>query len=365
MKKALLYFFTLFFLGNLTAQDRTPVYSFFTAGHTYGNPVNPPNYGLYAPFVDYITTINDYPNMEFGFLTGDIVASPTSDYWDSAQIDINKLNMPVHLAAGNHDLGSEFVERFGNYYYSFFRNNDLFIILTPGLDAWNISGDQLEFLTNALDSGENVDNIFIFLHELIWWAPDNFYKDIKINYTQDYPGSTNYETVFKPLLLSIPNNITIYAGDLGATQQVFPFMFHAYNNITLIGSGMGGGVQDNIIITEVYGDSVYYNLVALNGDDPKALGEIGNFAFSIDSEDILNGKLRVYPNPCSGYFKVENRLVHNLSLSISTIYGQLIRREEVLKYSIHKVNTLDIKPGMYVLLLSGKDIFMERKLVIQ
>ena len=233
------------------------------------------------------------------------------------------------------------------------------------MDSWNITGDQLEFLTNALDSGENADNIFIFLHELIWWAPDNFYKDIIINYAPYYPGSTNFDTVIKPLLLSCPNKITIYAGDLGATQQVSPFMFHAYDNITLIGSGMGGGVQDNIIITEVYGDSVYYNLVALNGDDPKAMGEISDFALSIDSEDILNWKLRVYPNPCNGYFKVENRFVHNLSLSIYTIYGKLIRKEEVQKYSIHEVSTLNIKPGMYVLLLSGKDIFIERKLIIE
>ena len=93
--------------------------------------------------------------------------------------------------------------------------------------------------------------------------------------------------------------------------------------------------------------------------------EITDFALSIDSEDILNWKLRVYPNPCNGYFKIENRLFNNLSLSIYSIYGKLIRKEEVLKYSIHEVSTINMKPGMYVLLLSGKDIFIERKLIIE
>ncbi len=73
--------------------------------------------------------------MEYGFFTGDVVVSSTSTYWDSAINDINKLSLTTFIAAGNHDIGSEFVNRFGNYYFSFKHKNDLFIVLTPGLDS--------------------------------------------------------------------------------------------------------------------------------------------------------------------------------------------------------------------------------------
>ena len=284
MKKIVVYLFVFALPANLNAQNDTPVYSFFAAGHTYGNP-NHPHYGMHYPFVDYVPTINNYPNMELAFLTGDVVVAGTVAYWDSAQVDIDKLNMPVYIAAGNHDVGAEFINRFGNYYFSFVHTNDLFIVLTPGLDSWNIIGDQLEFLTNTLNSNYNiVNNIFIFLHELIWWSPGNEYQNIDINFEPYYPGSTNFDTIIKPLLLSFPNNITIYAGDLGCTDQVSPYMYHSFHNITLIGSGMGGGIRDNIIITDVYEDSVRYNLVSINGGDPNSLGELTDFSISSSSE---------------------------------------------------------------------------------
>ena len=365
MKRILLYLFILALPGNLKAQNSAPVYSFFSAGHTYGPPLSY-HYGLHYPFVDYFPEIESYPNIELGFLTGDVVYTGTAAYWDSAQTDINKLNMPVYIAAGNHDMGSEFISRFGDYYFSFKHNNDLFIVLTPGLDSWNISGNQLEFLTNTLDSNHAiVNNIFIFMHELIWWGPDNEYKNVKINYEPYYPGSTNFDTVVKPLLLSYPNKITIYAGDLGATSSVSPFMYHSFDNITLIGSGMGGGIQDNIIVTEVYEDSVYYNLVAINGDNPKSLGELTDFILSQSKDFTKNNDIRIYPNPCKNYFRVENKLPADLTMYIYTIYGQLIKTKQIVKLSNNEIETIGLKPGIYFLRVFGEEAYFEQKLIIQ
>lgn len=256
------------------------VYSFFTAGHTYGNP-NSPQLGLYPPFTDFFETLNENPKMELGFLTGDVVNHSTPEYWDAAQVDISKLDMPVYVVPGNHDIGDEFLERFEKYYYSFKHNEDLFIILTPGLDDWNITGKQLEFLKNTIDiNSPKVDNIFIFLHELIWWSPDNEYKDIAINYKPHYPGSSNWDDVVKPLLLSYSNSITIYAGDLGATSQVSSVMYDQLDNITLIGSGMGGGKNDNVIITHVFKDSISYELICIKGKEPGYMGKLEDYKIS-------------------------------------------------------------------------------------
>ena len=365
MKKIILFFLFLLMLGNVQAQKKAPIYSFFAAGHTYGSPMNP-HFGLHYPFVNHFPDIDNYPNMKLGFLTGDVVVHSTAAYWDSAQIDIDKLSIPVFIAAGNHDMGGEFVDRYGDYYFSFNQNNDLFIVLTPGLGSWSITGNQLEFLTNTLESNySTVNNIFIFMHELIWWSPENEYRNIKINYEPHYPGSTNFESVVKPLLLSYPNKITIYAGDLGATAHVSPFMYHKFDNITLIASGMGGGFRDNIIVTEVYEDSVYYNLVAINGNDPKALGELVDFVLSQSDGLAKNNSVRIYPNPCKGFFRVTNKYQTDLKLYIYDVYGKLLLSKQVLQNSTDQIEISGLTPGLYLIRFFGEDTYFEQKIIVK
>lgn len=337
-----------------------PIYSFFAAGHTYGSSISP-QYGLHPPFVDFISEVNSFPEMQLGFLTGDVVVASTADYWDAAQVDINEFNMPIHIAAGNHDIGEEFLNRFENYYYSFIHQNDLFIILTPGLDSWNISGDQLEFMINAIDSNyTQVNNVFIFLHELIWWSPNNEYQNIEINFEPYYPGSTNFESVIKPLLLSYPNNFVLYAGDLGCSNVVSPFMYHNFDNITLIGSGMGGGVEDNFIVTEVYQDSVNFNLVAINGDDPKALGELTDFELLNLKTDTDNHEIKIYPNPFNSQINISYFMTTKESVKLEVFdsvgkqvlilsrNGQIGQNHLIIKEDEIK----NIHPGFYFLKIS-------------
>ena len=367
MKKIVLFIIILAQFYSVDAQNDTVVYSFFSAGHTYGNPNAATHYGLHEPFVDFIPIINDYPKMELGFLTGDVVVSSTATYWDSAQIDIDKFDMPIYIAAGNHDMGQEFVNRFGDYYYSFNYQNDLFIVLTPGLDFWNISGPQLEFLEAILESQHaQVNQIFIFLHELIWWSPTNEYQDIMINWEPHYPGSTNYDNVVKPLLLSYSNQITIYAGDLGCTNAVSPFMYDHFDNIRLIGSGMGGGVRDNIIITDVYNDSVYYHLVAINGDDQNALGEIYDYSISATHTLQWVNLIDIYPNPSiHGFIQLRNKSEFDLDTQIFNLQGVLIYEGHIQKNSVLKMETIEMKPGIYFLQLhNDKQSFM-KKIMIQ
>jgi hypothetical protein len=357
MKKVFICLFVLIISGELIAQNSSPIYSFFVAGHAYGNPNNP-HYGLHYPFVDYIPKINSYPNIELGFFTGDVVVSSTSDYWDAAIADINKLNQTTYIAAGNHDMSSEFTNRFGNYFSSFIQNNDLFIVLTPGLDSWNISGNQLEFLTNTIDNNyTSVNNIFILMHELIWWSPDNEYQNVKINYTPHYPGSTNFETLVKPLLLSYPNHFTIFAGDLGATTQVSAYMYHSFDNITLIGSGMGGGHQDNIVITEIYEDHIYYNLIAINGDDPKALGELTDYSILNVSEPNKSYEISIKPNPVISKLVIDIP-IHEYSYSVINMKGVEIASGQKNNQII---NVSQIPEGLYILRINtSKNTFISK-----
>lgn len=332
MLRQLVIIVALFHLSFAGAQE--PIYSFFTAGHTYGSPLNP-QYGLHEPFVNYFDKLNTNPTIDFGVLTGDVVVTNSADYWDSAQVDISRLKAPIKIAAGNHDVGGEFVNRFGAYYYSFFEHNDLCIVLTPSLSSWNITGDQLTFLTSTLNTyASSADHIFIFLHELIWWSPTNEYQDVEINFEPSYPGSSNYDTVIKPLLLSLDNPVTIYAGDLGCRTDVTPVMYDSFDNITLIASGMGGGIQDNLVITHVYPDTVKYELIALNNSDPNAMGEITDY--SIRQDPQLTDDVDLYPNPATNMITVVSEPEIISMIHITDLNGRTV-------LSVDPVNGYDVE----------------------
>ncbi|MBM3404099.1 MAG: T9SS type A sorting domain-containing protein [Bacteroidetes bacterium] len=339
-------------------------YSFFTAGHTYGSPSNV-QFGLHQPFVEQIPFLNAYPGMGLAFLTGDVVAVSNAQYWDSAQVNIDSMNMPVYIAAGNHDMGDEFLLRFGPYYSCFKHDSDLFVILTPGLDNWNITGSQKEFLVSTLDSfAPQSRYVFIMLHELIWWSPDSIFRNVTINYIGHYPGSTNFWNEIEPILNALPNKVVMYAGDLGCTDFVSPFMYYAYDNITLIASGMGGGVRDNIIITDVCIDTLIFDLYALNGDDPDKLGELTDFSlFPPGFQDFAEDDLLIFPNPVRGVVNLqipdELKGDKDLVLSIHDMMGKFVQKEKV--ENVHGILRIDIQAqakGLYhVALSNGRKVY--------
>jgi len=255
-------------------------YSFFVAGHSYGKAgVN--NAGLHPPFQEKFDFINSNEFMDFGVLTGDIVWAATKKSWNDVDSVLTQINHPVYFAAGNHDVADRtlFESRYGITYKSFIQNSDLFIILDPNIDNWNISGKQLEFLKTTISNNyKQVDNIFVFFHQLLWWSPDNFYKKIRLNSRYQRDDVINFWTEIEPLFNSLPNNTYMFAGDVGAFNNGHEFMYHKYDNITLIASGMGGGVRDNFVIVDISEDkTVSFRLIALNGDDINSLGKLEDY----------------------------------------------------------------------------------------
>lgn len=256
------------------------LYSFFVAGHTYGKP-GVDNVGLHPPFRDKYGFISKDEHIDFGVLTGDIVLRGTSKNWDEVDADIALLKRSVHFAVGNHDMTDRalYESRYGRTYSSFIHKGDLCIILDPNLDQWNISGEQLAFLKETLTRDhENVNNIFVFFHQALWWTADNQYKKLKLNSLQGRAESVNFWSEVEPLFSTLPNKVYMFAGDVGANPTGAEFMYDAYDNITLIASGMGGERRDNFIIADVKEDkTVSFRLIALNGEDINALGKLEDY----------------------------------------------------------------------------------------
>jgi len=283
-----LYRIVLFFLlltllscGSLKI-NKTPLgYSFFVAGHVYGYPgESKDNIGVHPPFKEKLSLISKDSSIAFGVLTGDMVSyGAFEEEWDELDADIKTIGKPVYFAPGNHDIANSkkravFERRYGDSYRSFTYGKDLFIILDPNLDYWNISGEQLSWLQNVIRTKAKTSrNIFVFFHQLLWWAEDNQYRTYPPNSPSGRAEDINFFTEVYPLFKAVKNEVVMFAGDTGVYEH--GVMYSKTGNITLIASGMGGRKQDNFILTNVGKDGLlYFDLIALNGDAIDALGRL-------------------------------------------------------------------------------------------
>ncbi len=273
----------------ISCQQENPdnnAYSFFVAGHLYGKPWKYNNDRPHTPFVDYIPEINNHPGIAFGIFTGDVVRKPERANFDTLIKDLSTLNVPWYVVPGNHDIGDRelFRKYFGDTlndnrpYRCFTYNRDLFILLDANEDKWNIKGKQLEFLKKTLaEKAPEIRNIFVFVHQLIFWNNNNEFRNIHVNWPPDIPDTTNYWSEIEPLLAGTKKPVFLFAGDLGANNQATPFLYYKKNNIVYIASGMGNMKNDNFIFVNVNRDGkVTFDLIALQGD-PHRLGKPEDF----------------------------------------------------------------------------------------
>jgi len=285
MKYVIILFVLL--LSMSCSSNKEADYSFFTAGHTYGNPMDEAHpKGLYKPFKKKISFINKDKNIKLGFLLGDVVWKPSN--WDAAVEDIALFKDSIHVVRGNHDGSlTSFEKRFGKTsYYSFNVSKDLFIVLDSNLDNWNISGEQLIFFKNTIrNKGKKARNIFILTHQIIWWTTNKYSKPFP-NSTYGRDKNVNFWSEIEPLLKKSGKPTFIFGGDLGAfsseqRKKKHPVEYSHFrkDNITYIGTGMGGGVRDNFVIADILNSGeVNFRLIHLNGDDINGLGKLEDYS---------------------------------------------------------------------------------------
>ena len=217
------------------------------------------------------------PDLALGILTGDIVDTPTDAAYDAVEADLKALPIPVRFVAGNHDaLDSPlFQRRYGPTYYAFRGGQDVFIVLDANLDPYNISGDQLSFLQSELQKVEPGQNVFLFSHQVLWWAPDNRFASHAPNSVEGRPARTNFFEKVVPLVDSVPGPAWMFAGDVGADPEVSQLHYGEIGDLRVVASGMGSGVQDNVVMVRVDASGeVSARFIGLTGDDPERLGPV-------------------------------------------------------------------------------------------
>lgn len=226
-------------------------YSFFIAGHVYGDPKGN-NLGIYPKF--YKELLKSQDSFKFGILAGDITRDGTNDSWDYFDEQIKKINTKLYIAPGNHDVGItndsiknlNFKKRYGKLYQSFKYNNDLFIILNPYENMWSIKDNQLEFLNNELKYNHKyVDNIFIITHPAIYVSKK---FNVKINGFNGAGDNINFWSEIYPLFKKYKNNYFFVAGDVGADYNNVELFCAKLDNNIFLATGMGGGTRDNYLV---------------------------------------------------------------------------------------------------------------------
>ena len=230
-------------------------YNFYIAGHTYGNSLKPDNKGLYPKFYEKLNTLNNSKAIDFIVLTGDVVQNSTIKSWNIVKKQLQDLGMKTYISPGSHDVGlgmdnakrDIFKSMFGDTYFYFYHKKDLFIILDPNLDNGNISGRQLKFLNDLLETKEIVNNIFVFSHQVIWASK---FRD-SISPNNNYENETNFWPIIAPLFDTLREQIYFIAGDVGDKINGSELFCIENNNIKYIASGMGAGKRDNYLAVQI------------------------------------------------------------------------------------------------------------------
>jgi len=342
-------------------------YSFFVAGHTYGYP-GVDNEGLHPPFVAKFPYIKSRSEIELGFLTGDIVKESTTQDWIEVDADIEALGLPVYFAVGNHDMKNrDFYEsRYGSTYHSFIQNEDLFIILDPNIDHWNISGDQLTFLQSTInENASKVHNIFVFFHQMLWWSNDNKYANLVSNSYFDRADEINFWTEIEPIFHGITNHVVMFAGDVGATSVAIKAFYDTYDNITFIASGMGSLNGDNFVVVNVLEDkTLEYDLICLNGQDINCLGSLINHSLGSRSNDFaISSSIHIFPNPTTGLITIDHLSHPYADFTLYNLTGVEMHRTK-LGINTTQIQLPKLKKGLYIAKIQSKsDIFTSRILV--
>lgn len=256
-----------------------PQTAFYVVGHAYGKPDD--GNALHSPVENYIKNLSENSLLEYGIFTGDISQYTEKDDYIYLKQLVEEKGQEIIAVPGNHDIWQNrtaFLEVFDQYYGVFEKNSCLFIMLDP-MGIWDdgsmdVSAEQIEMIAKALEKQERYQNIFVFTHEVIWFEEGNE-RFGSFSANTIYPN--NFKTEILPLFSNVDGQIFFISGasSWDRTGQIY---YEQDGKYTYISCGVGGEVRDAVL--EFYVDVDGYvtiKLIALNGDDPNALGRIQDY----------------------------------------------------------------------------------------
>lgn len=259
--------------------DSTYHYSFFVSGHFHGSSKN--TSGLPAKTLrENIIAINN-SGAAFLICLGDLFLDIKNDIPKYKSSFIDKLEMPLYNAPGNHDISGDVYEsNFGKSFYFFKEKSELFIILNTELNDGSIEGEQLSMLHEAIKDLKGIKNIFVFSHRLIWAEEHPKMDKLFTDNTRSANGN-NFRKEILPMFEKLNRGVSIYffGGSLGNAPA--PFFYHKENNIYYIATAIRDTPKDAMLKLDIINGKVslsafpllmapeYYDLKYYKGSEKK------------------------------------------------------------------------------------------------
>lgn len=224
-------------------------------------------------FDDELNQINEIPNLDFVFVTGDMTDKPRADMIEEFDAKINTLKAPWYCAFGNHDIsiGGEISKakyikilkknnknfKFDKSYYSFSPKKGFKVIAMDGVidnaitANGKIDSEQLCWLDKELSKAKNNNEVpMLFLHFPLYEPFPSFHHKI-LNSDEFYAVLNKYDMpiaifsghyhatkitkeghilhVSTPSLVSYPNAFRIVTVTNLKNKVVFNFVFKETN----------------------------------------------------------------------------------------------------------------------------------------
>ena len=250
--------------SNLTPLSAQKELTFFFAGHAYGAPVEVDE-KIHPPLKNNIEFINS-KNVDFGIFGGDFIQNCESvNEWNNFKEFSEKFSAKIYHVLGNHEKMCENSDQFfkkvhGSTFYKEKINNNLFLFLDTNFNNTFKIPTLLNFVKNNINDNMDVDNIFLFSHQVAW---SKSIWDIRTNSRQYYNKSNIFYDEIIGFLNSIDRDVYWFSGDVGAFRFQPYLTYHEKQNVKLISSGMGNYYNDNLIFITI-GKNIKISPVNLN-----------------------------------------------------------------------------------------------------
>lgn len=250
----------LFLLLSLSCEttENPVVYKFVAAGHLYGNPMTYTS-SVYPTCLNKLKELTKEEELDLLILMGDVVPSPTEENWEMVRAQLDSLAIKDWVVArGNHDISPYLDAHIQAEKSLAIRvENKLFLIINTCFPGWTVDSLQRNFLRSELSDLEQVEDIFVFSHQL-WWLnhpPTNFELDtIPTNSFASFEGPSDFWQDAFPLFEDLEQPVYFFAGDIGCVPTVPGAYEDHFKNFHFYGSGMGGGIEDNFLLGQIFQD---------------------------------------------------------------------------------------------------------------
>jgi Calcineurin-like phosphoesterase len=170
-------------------------FSFVVLGHIRGS-----DHGKMSPVLDELLDKVREQAPDLVFLTGDMIwgyfhkIAPDADVikrdWERLDAALGRLGVPVYRVPGNHDIHDPitrdvYFARYGELPQAFTFRGSRFLLLNStwipeGTEALplqsyqhlrgkQLGAKQIEFIRKELSGNQQYENVFLFMHHLLWW----------------------------------------------------------------------------------------------------------------------------------------------------------------------------------------------------